>query len=667
MNNLTKRQKTLLHFLISEEEYKTIGFYSQKMGVSDRTVHNDLEQVKGYLIEMGAPLAKTPGVGIKIKANQDIKLSLLKRLDLKNEEVDPLSTKMRKLSILTQLLSSKKGTSLQKLSDEYMVSKTSIVKDLDKIEEWLSNYNLKLIRNREGTKVAGSEERIRKAIAGVIEGYFNPRSTPPEEPLIKSRMDEATVIGLSNMFQPEEIAKVENIITEAENKLAYKISEPYYTNLITHILILISRIKSGNKLLINRKRDAFEEVNHTETYSVAEFISNSIATTFSIQIVESEIIYINQYLMSSGVEKEILNSNTDAFIGNLDESLKLLVHDMLALSSKVTSIDLDKDQELYLGLLMHVKPMINRLRCSITIKNPLLEDIKKQHSAAFGMTWLVCSVIENKLGLKVNEDEIGYITLHFQAAIERQIGAKKVIVVCPGGIGTSHLIANRLKRYVPQIDVIDVVSLSRIKTIDLNQNEIDIIISTVPLEIEEKPVIVISSLVNQTDIKNINNFFTEFLYSPKKHESVNFSNIMKVIDKELIFTNVKSADKQGVLDFLCNQLEKRGYVSDDFKQSVLNRENLAPTSLGNKVAIPHGEHQYVFTPKISIAILDESINWGKDPVKIVFLIALKFSENSTSVKEVITDLYQVFESPSLLEKMENCQTPDELISLLWRE
>lgn len=660
MKILTKRQKKLLQLMISDEDYKTIDFYSQRMEVSERTLHNDLKSVEGYLKERSVILHKKPGVGIKVQAQQDTKLSLLHGLDLKREDADPLSTKIRKMKIISQLLYSKQATSLQKLSDEFMVSKTSIVKDLDKIEEWLSDYDLKLVKNREGTTIKGSEGNIRKAIAGVISDLLNLNLTKEYELNTKSRMDSATFSGLSNLFQDVEVKQVENIIEDAEKQLQYKISDTYYINLVTHILILIKRIRSNNSLFLQNLHFQDKRLHALETYSVAKQIADSLSNHFEIEVPESEISYINQYLMCSGIESEMSSTNIELFINNLDENLKSLVDEMLNISTRVMNIDLNNDKELYLGLLMHIKPMINRLKYSIDIKNPLLEDIKTQHSATFGMTWLVCSVIEQRLGVKVSEDEIGYVTLHFQAAIERCVSSKKVIVVCPGGIGTSQLIANRIRRFIPQIEVVDVVSLSKLNSMRLS--DVDFIISTVPLKLDLKPVIIISSLVNQTDIKNINNFFAEYLFT-KENVMIQCTNLLKVLDKELIFTNLDYTNKTDAIEFLCSQLQVRGYVNKCFKDSVINRENIAPTSLGNRVAIPHGEDKSVNNSKVVIATFKNEVNWGKGNIKIVFLIALKFGENLI-VKDVLTDLYNIFDSELLLNNLMRCKTAKEVIKLL---
>ena len=66
---------------------------------------------------------------------------------------------------------------------------------------------------------------------------------------------------------------------------------------------------------------------------------------------------------------------------------------------------------------------------------------------------------------------------------------KQVIVVCPEGIGFSRLIAHRIERFVSSVRIVDIVSLRKLNTMDLSK--IDFVISTVPIQKCEKPVVLV--------------------------------------------------------------------------------------------------------------------------------------------------------------------------------
>ncbi|MDO1920809.1 hypothetical protein Q2378_27590, partial [Escherichia coli] len=58
----------------------------------------------------------------------------------------------------------------------------------------------------------------------------------------------------------------------------------------------------------------------------------------------------------------------------------------------------------------------------------------------------------------VSEDEVGYLIVHFQAAMELQIARMSVLLVCSTGIGTSHLLKIRILRGFPDRMIVDVLS-----------------------------------------------------------------------------------------------------------------------------------------------------------------------------------------------------------------
>ena len=79
--------------------------------------------------------------------------------------------------------------------------------------------------------------------------------------------------------------------------------------------------------------------------------------------------------------------------------------------------------------------MLNRVKYKIFIKNPILDEVKLELSELMILLKLVMSKIEIKYNLsKISEDEIAYLTVYFQSAIEEVINKKSVIIVCSSGL-----------------------------------------------------------------------------------------------------------------------------------------------------------------------------------------------------------------------------------------
>lgn len=63
----------------------------------------------------------------------------------------------------------------------------------------------------------------------------------------------------------------------------------------------------------------------------------------------------------------------------------------------------------------------------------------------------------------------------------------------------------------------------------------------------------------------------------------------ELFEPDLIFCHLKVKDKKSLLSMLCNKLVDKGYVTKKYFKTVMERENMTPTSIGNGVAIPHGD------------------------------------------------------------------------------
>lgn len=112
-----------------------------------------------------------------------------------------------------------------------------------------------------------------------------------------------------------------------------------------------------------------------------------------------------------------------------------------------------------------------------------------------------------------------------------------------------------------------------------------------------------------------------------------------LIHSECVVLDIKSKCKGEVIRELISLLVKDEVLSDDFEflKVILDREKIFPTSIGNKVAIPHGISQYVKEPRLCIGRLTEPVLWDKEKneyVLLVILIAipLKNAHDNTHIK-----------------------------------
>lgn len=545
MIKLNLRQKELIRLLIPENDFRPIKYYSEILRVSDKTLAKDINFIEKYLKNQKIDIMRKPGIGIQMLMTNNQKIDLLNEINTNLEAADPLSIQNRRTEILKLLITkSNKNTSIQKLADIYYVSKASIVNDFKFIEEWLHNHGITLNKSIDGTKINGSEVNIRKAIASITNELLNENSDSLNLSNI-SRLDAQTINGLSNIFEIDLILYIEKILIELEKSLEYTIGDPYYTNLLTHIMICIKRVSEGNQIQEQNHNSLVSLSSDDIIYESATKLALKIYEKCNIKINDSEIYYIYQYLVSCGlgqgsVEKSLLIEK-DYEVKYID-IINLLIKDV----SDILKFDLTKDSLLHEGLMLHIRPMLNRLKYNIQIKNPLLKEIQETCTEILSICQVVLYLINGKFNLnQISLDEIGYLVTYFQAAIERGISYKKVIVVCHSGYGTSQLLTTRLRRAFPQWKVEGVVSDHKLNTINLE--DIDFIISTVHLTIKEKPYMLVSALLNEKDIKNIKSMLIEDSFENSK-SNLQLENMNSLSSETEIYINIKN-------ETVINQLE----------------------------------------------------------------------------------------------------------------
>lgn len=439
----------------------------------------------------------------------------------------------------------------------------------------------------------------------------------------------------------------------------YKLSDIAFYNLLIHIAIAIKRIKQNKT--INVSNEAFKNMKDKKEYKIAQGIVKAIEKNFDINMPVGEEIYITMHLLGS---KPFKDSNLDEVdrgdMRNIvGEELTNIVKKMIEEVNLVFNVDFSEDEELLTGLALHLKPTLNRLKYNMNLRNPILNEIKDQYPEAFEMGIVASRVLEKEYGLGIDENEIGYIAMYFGAAIERlKVKNKKmnnVAIVCASGIGTAQLLATKIRRTFPWLNVIGIFPSYKLE--EIIKGKPDLILTTVPLNIGNIPVIQISSVLSKDDIEKIG----KVLNCRCNIRNDRFT-LINLFEEKLFVKNLKGEDKFEIIEYLSDLLYKNKYVKEEFKKSVVEREKISSTSIGNLVAIPHSILGYARGSRIAIGILEKPINWGNDKVQLVMMLALgKMTDNE--FQSIFDELFDIVNDYEMVLKLINAKNFTEFVNI----
>ena len=495
MKVLSKRQVSLVNHLAQEDGWLSTALAAKCLHISVSTLRRDVDAINEFFADKGNYILCKPGLGLRLDASELVSLPVISP----DEHVANILKSKRLVGITTDLLThSPTPLSISFLSDKYFISRSSIVEDLNKVDKWLGNFSLVMIKNHTGTYVEGNDYDIRMALKEIIT-----HSVLCNYQMTDSRIDRFSRVQLIKEFGKENVANCINLIAFIEDELACAISEPYYTNLFSHLLVTIRRMEKSDHHTDSENISAHDNKEWKVAVKAISWLENKYAFRFP----HIETSYIYQYLISSGKH---LAQTTLADIDFQDKEAVSYAINLTSNLSQSLKCDLISDKTLLNSLVMHIKPMLNRLSYRIIIHNPLLDEIKKELADVF-------TAVRNAT-MKMNnyckhdppsEDEVAYLTVYIQAALEKVRENKKIILVCSSGVGTSQLLYSRITKAFPDWEIVDIVPGSRLKK-TLSEKECDLIISTVRIEEMMIPVAYVSALFSAKDIIRVTEaLFTE--------------------------------------------------------------------------------------------------------------------------------------------------------------
>lgn len=163
INDLNKRQNQIIDILLNNSDYVTASDLSVQLSVSTKTIYRDIQRISRYL--KNYTLTKKENLGYLLtKPNAGIE---------GKEQIIINCTKERRLNLLLHLLAiSPMKTSIQKLSERYFVSQSSIINDFKYIESHIEAYNLRLLKHNSGTFIHGHQLSINRLLSVIVQSYL---------------------------------------------------------------------------------------------------------------------------------------------------------------------------------------------------------------------------------------------------------------------------------------------------------------------------------------------------------------------------------------------------------------------------------------------------------------------------------------------------------------
>lgn len=650
MNKETLRRNKLFTLLEAEKDYRPASYFSKLLNVSEKTLYSDINYLNKTFSKYRIHIDKTPRKGIILQGKTS-QIELYKMDNQLFRPEDKYSPKNRQRTIIRKIIIEDEKVNYELLEKQLFVSNTVLRSDLAAIKKFLSSRNVELVCEPNEFYLKGFEKDIQNSYKSFeIEGFKNNGLNTLDE-----YVKEAKKIFIAPIVDAAE-KRVIDYSLQAKRAMG----QSYMTSLFFALCILFTRAKNNHHFVKNVENFAFQNIEKMETYMMALNISAAVNNTLGILFIDRDIEFLSELLLAHGIEptfNKVL----------LDDLYEKSVREIVERMSKTLKVDLTADERLYESLLAHVIPMIYRLKNGFSVKNPLLDSIKRQYLVMFTLTWYVASVFENLFDVTLSDDEVSFLTIHFQVAFAKKIKPKNILIVCPKGLATAELVYSQIKDILPATDHIEVVTIDQV--LDNDISDIEFIISLVEKDKftnVDKKVFYVSPLITQQELNEISNYYgsiNEQLRALRNVEKTDLMELTNYFRDDFMFWQYEFNSKEEVLDFMIEQYEKADLVTSDFKESIYAREEEGITSLYTGVAMPHASCSTVKRTLLSIMTLKKSIKWQENDVNTIIMIALA-EEDVNEVRNIISKLNDLIETKDKTNMLTKIDSNEQFAILL---
>lgn len=634
---LNKRQINIIDFLQNSSEWTTIENIAKVFDVSVRTIRNDLDCIKTLLKDCDAKLERKPKVGVKliIKKGESID-HILK--GYKNKLYSPEERAL----MIALILMIKGNATIEELSEDIEVSKNTLVNDLKLAEAKLKEFDISISKKSyHGTFI---EENNDEKLGDAFLKLYSRLSEGQDKEIYK------WLYKYSNINEEY----IKTIIEAVEEEKSIQYTEESLEELEIILLFTLSRVLNNQEIKLDTNDD----------YENSEFktFKNIIEKVIDKKIHNDKIEYLLKIFKGAKIAKD--------FNLNKEEKINKITSEVLSELYTMLNIEVDSDAEFIRQMQLHLEIAIYRVENNLVINNPLLEEIKYKMSFIYGITEEILSKKKDIIGVEFPEAEIAYMAMYFGTIFEKYAKGNfsaNVLVVCNGGLATSSLLKSRMNLMIPEIKI---QSICRLKDVDdyLNK-EIDFIVSTVPLQIEDYKVIQVNPLLESGDSQKIKSEIYSIWYEKNckyladKVKNENESDLTKIILEKYAQFEQSIEDWREAIEIAAKPLIKdkkieKAYVNDSIRviETLGNYMMFIP-----EIAFVHATPENVIENAVSILNLKNPIDFGsknKSTVKIIVVLANK-EENKNLI-----NLTNILIKDDNIKKFKNAKSYEDLKSII---
>ncbi|HCV9989799.1 TPA: BglG family transcription antiterminator [Staphylococcus aureus] len=582
---LDRHLKLLQFFIKNPSKHISSNEIAEHVNVSNRTVRNDIHVINSNF--MDDIIVSIKSKGYQLNTSQ----YTLETITERYTHIQSYKEKLL-LSMAYQLLMHNKSQTLQQLEQDYLLSKTVLNDYFVRIQQWCQKFNIALtIKKKQGIVVDGTDNDITNAII-----HLNQLSSGHVhvEDLILNELPDSHQRMMSHIIQ------------ETLQQHSIETTDIQIQQLLIHLILIIKRKQSLSELdTLNHdakliSQSCIKQINERLGYDLNEKVINMFSFFIAYHFNKLDI----------GIERIFIQS----YIDRLIELMQQRIH-----------VPFNEDSILQQNLYNHFSKAYLRITQNIYLNNPLVIEIKKLYPFVFNTLFEAIDKLAIDTDIEMSEDEIAFLTIHFQAAIERRTKTQlNVVIACYYGLGVSNFLETKINNLSEELSVINTIKLENIThyhfdNVDLLITTHDIPKQTLNILPKHLTTIKVAPLFSEDDRHKIIHVVKQKQNPVQAHHHMDFL---------VVNTEQKPRHTVQIFEEAQKILQAHHAIVEGYIESALEREKSSSTYIGNFMAIPHGDPEKVLQSHVLIFRTKDVFPWRQHDVKLVFFLAISHKDKA---------------------------------------
>ena len=501
---------------------------AKNMEISERNLRYKIGDYNYYLKLLGLP-------EIEIRKREIVVKNTLEEIVKKvagNMSLYSFTKDEREKIIITDIFFNNENISLETLEEKLDISELTLKNDLKVLENYMKTFIISL--DSKTLAYQAEERNVRRLILDILLKNYNIKYLEGGKIDIEKNYQYGFFICWDKMdeyFKTENVNNAMKVLKNTLDEAKKTIGDENFKILLFYILITFKRFEEHPLKLIKN----MEFLTKSEEYTIVERKFSEYGLS------KSEILNMTEYFLGShsfGFD--------DSFYINwvqIELSMMRLIKEV----AKSGYEELEKDMFLLENLINHMKPAIYRAKKGIRLPCEIYDEFKETYPLVLNLV----SKAWNKIGIdiKISDDELAYIAMHFQLAMKR-IKSKKlenILIVCGAGYSTSRFLSASIKEHF-NVNIVNIIPYNELE--NYKNEDIDLVVTTIEgVKFRDKKVIKVSPILSTEDIIKLKN---EKLSSSK---NIKLSEIIEIaekysenLQKEEMIKELKKRFKHQILD-----------------------------------------------------------------------------------------------------------------------